>query len=87
MSDFSPVERAKAVEFAGRCIAEAAIKEAGGAAQLVSFPLSAVVTMTGLSRETICRRMPVIRDGGKQMVTLASIIAWQAKNTKQPALR
>jgi hypothetical protein len=83
--NFSPEQEAKIITEAAKIIAEQAIKEAGGAKRLVTFPIPTICQMTGLSRHTVPQRMPVTETSpGKHGVTLENLEAYLDGKTVWP---
>jgi hypothetical protein len=83
--NFSPEQEAKIITEAAKIIADQAIKEAGGAKRLVTFPIATITQMTGLSRHTIPQCMPVTNvSDGKSGVTLENLEAYLDGNTVWP---
>ncbi|MCW1885492.1 hypothetical protein OKA04_12200 [Luteolibacter flavescens] len=71
---FSPEQEARVIAEAARIIAEQAIREAGSAKRLVTFPIPTICQMTGLSRHTVPQRMPITETTpGKHGVTLENL--------------
>jgi hypothetical protein len=81
---FSPEQWNDIAERTARMLVEEIKASAAGIEGMVTFPLSTITQITGLSRQTIKRRMPVVDHDGKITVTLAALREWQAKHTRQP---
>jgi hypothetical protein len=81
---FSPEQWEDIANRAARLLVDEIREEAGGLDALVTLPLQTVGQITGLSRATIPKRMPVVDAEGKLGVTLKSLREWQAKQTRQP---
>ncbi|MEK7952811.1 hypothetical protein [Luteolibacter soli] len=83
--NFSPTDLQEVKAMAARIVADAAIKEAGGAKRLVTFPIPTICQMTGLSRHTVPQRMPVTETSpGKHGVTLENLEAYLDGKTVWP---
>ncbi len=83
--NLSPADTADVKERIAQICAKAAMKEAGGAKGLVVFPIATVTQMTGLSRHTIPKRMPVTEaTPGKFGVSLENLEAYLDGKTVWP---
>jgi hypothetical protein len=81
---FSPEQWNDIADRTARMLIEEIKASASGIEGMVTFPLATITQITGLSRQTIPKRMPVIDAEGKLGVTLAALREWQERHTRQP---
>ena len=80
---YSPEQWDDIADRAARMFVEEMREAAGGIEGLINLPLATVTTITGLSRQTIPKRMDVVDHDGKLCVTLATLRAYQERNTRR----
>lgn len=83
--NFSPEQEAKVLAEYARIMAKEAMEAAGGAKRLVVLPMPTACQMTGLSRHTLPKLLPVTETSpGKFGVTIENLEAYLDGKTVWP---